>query len=76
MARKPKPEAKFRMELNGHRLAGEKCLGTWTFRCDDFPELAARFSGGEYLTGVVYEFTVKAMAGRVTILAGPAGKES
>ena len=56
-----RPEAVYRLRVNGHRLTGEKWHGAWTFSCDSWPELAEQHRGAADAGPLIEEFTRRAL---------------
>lgn len=58
-----RPEASYRLKVNGRELRGEKWAGAgWVFYCDYYPDLADRFGGVEDASEAIAEFTRRALA--------------
>jgi len=72
-ARKPEPEptSVFTMEVNGMKLAGQNVGGQWQWDTN-VPGLAKKYNGTDDLSGIVAEFTNRALAGFVSaVLVDP-----
>lgn len=60
----PKPEkaqGSLSMKINDHSFSGEKRRGRWTFECDLWPDLAAKYANAPDTSGMVEEFVTRAL---------------
>lgn len=69
--KKDEPICVFTMEVNGLKLAGKKTGGQWQWD-SNVPGLAKKFTGTNDLSGIVAEFTNRALLGFVSgVLVDP-----
>lgn len=58
---KLKPEANYRLVINGHELSGVKYGGRWTFACGSWPDLVDAHNGCADASDIIEAFTRRAL---------------
>ncbi len=58
---KLKPEATYKMQIDGHSFAAVKYGGAWTFACASWPDLVDAHNGCADASAFIEEFTRRAL---------------